>query len=270
MAKIDLTSQEWCDLIFEGRNKDYGAYKMRARAARRLNFSVVLVIVIAAVGFSIPRLITMVTPEKKEVMTEVTTLSQLEEPEVKQEEVQKVQPVAPPPPALKSSIKFTAPVIKKDEEVADEDQMKSQEELTESKVTISIADVQGTDEEGGVLVEDLKQVVTEAPVEEEVFDMVEQAPQFPGGPAELMGWLSKNIRYPVIAQENGIQGRVICQFVVGSDGSVRDVKVMRGVDPSLDKEAIRVIQSMPKWIPGRQNGKAVSVRYTLPVTFKLQ
>lgn len=270
MAKIDLTSQEWCDLIFEGRNKDYGAYKMRARAARRLNFSVVLVIVIAAVGFSIPRLITMVTPEKKEVMTEVTTLSQLEEPEVKQEEVQKVQPVAPPPPALKSSIKFTAPVIKKDEEVADEDQMKSQEELTESKVTISIADVQGTDEEGGVLLEDLKEIVTEAPVEEEVFDMVEQAPQFPGGPAELMSYLGKNIRYPVIAQENGIQGRVVCQFVVGSDGSVRDIKVLRSLDPSCDKEAVRVIQSMPKWIPGRQNGKAVSVRYTLPVTFKLQ
>ena len=203
-------------------------------------------------------------------MTEVTTLSQLEEPEVKQEEVQKVQPVAPPPPALKSSIKFTAPVIKKDEEVADEDQMKSQEELTESKVTISIADVQGTDEEGGVLVEDLKQVVTEAPVEEEVFDMVEQAPQFPGGQAELMSWLVKNIRYPVIAQENGIQGRVICQFVVGSDGSVRDIKVLRSLDPSCDKEAVRVIQSMPKWIPGRQNGKAVSVRYTLPVIFKLQ
>ena len=258
MAKIDLTSQEWCDLIFEGRNKDYGAYKMRARAARRLNFSVVLVIVIAAVGFSIPRLITMVTPEKKEVMTEVTTLSQLEEPEVKQEEVQKVQP------------KFTAPVIKKDEEVADEDQMKSQEELTESKVTISIADVQGTDEEGGVLLEDLKEIVTEAPVEEEVFDMVEQAPQFPGGPAELMSYLGKNIRYPVIAQENGIQGRVVCQFVVGSDGSVRDIKVLRSLDPSCDKEAVRVIQSMPKWIPGRQNGKAVSVRYTLPVTFKLQ
>ena len=270
MAKIDLTSQEWCDLIFEGRNKEYGAYKMRARAARRLNFSVVLVIVIAAVGFSIPRLITMVTPEKKEVMTEVTTLSQLEEPEVKQEEVQKVQPVAPPPPALKSSIKFTAPVIKKDEEVADEDQMKSQEELTESKVTISIADVQGTDEEGGVLLEDLKEIVTEAPVEEEVFDMVEQAPQFPGGPAELMSYLGKNIRYPVIAQENGIQGRVVCQFVVGSDGSVRDIKVLRSLDPSCDKEAVRVIQSMPKWIPGRQNGKAVSVRYTLPVTFKLQ
>ena len=257
MAKIDLTSQEWCDLIFEGRNKDYGAYKMRARAARRLNFSVVLVIVIAAVGFSIPRLITMVTPEK-------------EEPEVKQEEVQKVQPVAPPPPALKSSIKFTAPVIKKDEEVADEDQMRTQEELTESKVAISIADIQGTDEEGGELVEDLKQVVTEAPVEEEVFNMVEQAPQFPGGQAELMAYLSKNIHYPVIAQENGIQGSVVCQFVVGSDGSIRDIVVARSLDPSCDKEAVRVIQSMPKWIPGRQNGKAVSVRYTLPVRFRLQ
>ena len=126
MAKIDLTSAEWCNLIFEGRNKAYGAYAMRAHAARRLNFAMVLVIVIALVGFSIPTLIKMATPEKKEVMTEVTTLSQLDEPEVKQEELKQVQPVAPPPPALKSSIKFTAPVIKKDEEVADEDEMKSQ------------------------------------------------------------------------------------------------------------------------------------------------
>ena len=270
MSKIDLTSHEWCDLIFEGRNKDYGAYKMRARAARRLNFSVVLGIVIAAVGFSIPRLITMVTPEKKEVMTEVTTLSQLEEPEVKQEEVQKVQPVTPPPPALKSSIKFTAPVIKKDEEVADEDQMRTQEELTENKESNSIADIQGADEEGGELVEVLTQDVTEAPLEEEVFDMVEQAPQFPGGQAELMAYLSKNLNYPVIAQENGIQGSVVCQFVVGSDGSIRDIVVARSLDPSCDKEAVRVIQSMPKWIPGRQNGKAVSVRYTLPIRFRLQ
>ncbi len=270
MAKIDLTSQEWCDLIFEGRNKDYGAYKMRARSARRLNFSVVLVIVIALVGFSIPKLITMVTPEKKEVMTEVTTLSQLEEPEVKQEEVQKVEPVTPPPPALKSSIKFTAPVIAKDEEVTDEDEMKSQEELTESKVTISIADVQGTDEEGGELIEDLKVAVTEAPVEEQVFEIVEQQPEFPGGAGERNAFIQKNLRYPAIAQENGVQGRVVCQFVVGSDGSIRDIVVVRSLDPSCDKEAIRVIKSMPKWIPGRQNGKPVSVKFTLPILFKLQ
>ncbi len=270
MAKIDLTSREWCELIFEGRNKEYGAYKMRARAPRRLTFSVVMVIIIAAVGFSIPTLIRMATPEKKEVMTEVTTLSQLEEPEVKQEEFKQVQPVAPPPPALKSSIKFTAPVIKKDEEVADEDQLKSQEELNESKVTISIADVKGNDEEHGMDIADLKQIVTEAPEEEKVFDMVEQMPQYPGGETELMRYINEHIRYPVIAQENGVQGRVVVQFVVGADGKVRDAVALRGVDPSLDKEALRVIMSMPAWIPGRQNGKAVSVKYTLPVTFRLQ
>ena len=272
MAKIDLTSAEWCNLIFEGRNKAYGAYAMRAHAARRLNFAMVLVIVIALVGFSIPTLIKMATPEKKEVMTEVTTLSQLDEPEVKQEELKQVQPVAPPPPALKSSIKFTAPVIKKDEEVADEDEMKSQEELNETKVTISIADVVGNDEEHGQDIADLKQIVTEAEPEEEekVFEMVEQQPQFPGGMQELMNYIRDNLRYPVIAQENGTQGRVIVGFVVGSNGKIRDVKVLRSVDPYLDKEAVRVVESMPSWIPGRQNGQAVSVKYTLPIQFKLQ
>lgn len=271
MSKIDLTSQEWCDMIFEGKNKAYGAYSMRQNFAKRLNFSCILVLVVAAVGFSIPTLIKLATPEQKDVMTEVTTLSQLEEPEVKQEEVKKVEPVAPPPPALKSSIKFTAPVIKKDEEVNEEDEIKSQEELTESKVTISIADVKGTDEEHGQDIADLQQIVTQAPVEEEkVFDMVEQMPQFPGGVQELMKWINKELNYPTVAAEQGIQGRVQVQFVVGSDGSIRDVAVVRGVDPYLDKEAVRVVNAMPKWIPGKQNGEAVSVKYTLPIVFRLQ
>ena len=115
MAKVDLSSQAWCDLVFSGKNKAYGAYKMRETSPRRHNIAVILVIVIALIGFSIPTLIKMATPKQKEVMTEVTTLSQLEEPEVKQEEMKRIEPVAPPPPALKSSIKFTAPVIKKDE-----------------------------------------------------------------------------------------------------------------------------------------------------------
>ena len=271
MAKVDLSSSEWCDLIFSDKNKAYGAYKMRENSPKRHSIAVILVIIIALIGFSIPTLIKMATPKQKEVMTEVTTLSQLEEPEVKQEEMKRVEPVAPPPPALKSSIKFTAPVIKKDAEVRDEDEIKSQTELTQTKVAISIADVKGNDEENGKDIADLKQVVTQAPIEEEkVFDMVEQMPQFPGGPSELMKYIADHMKYPTIAQENGTQGRVTCQFVVGSDGSVRDVKVLRGVDPYLDKEAIRVIKSMPKWIPGKQNGKAVSVKYTVPIIFKLQ
>ncbi|MEA5127998.1 MAG: energy transducer TonB [Proteiniphilum sp.] len=107
-------------------------------------------------------------------------------------------------------------------------------------------------------------------VTEEIFVVVEEQPEFPGGNAAMMKFLSDNIRYPVIAQENGIQGRVICNFVVERDGSITDVQVVRGQDPSLDREAIRVIQQMPKWKPGKQRGSAVRVRFTLPVVFRLQ
>ncbi len=116
----------------------------------------------------------------------------------------------------------------------------------------------------------------EAPVEEEeeesvVFVVVETMPEFPGGQQALFKYLSENVKYPVIAQENGIQGRVICQFVVNKDGAIVDVEVVRsGGDPSLDKEAVRVIKSMPKWNPGKQRGKAVRVKYTVPVNFRLQ
>ena len=105
--------------------------------------------------------------------------------------------------------------------------------------------------------------------ENKVFDFVEQMPSFPDGNAALMNYLSQNIKYPVIAEENGIQGRVIVQFVVGKDGHISDVRVAKSVDPSLDKEAVRVVKGMPKWIPGKQNGQTVTVRYTLPVTFRL-
>ncbi|MDR2816509.1 MAG: energy transducer TonB [Proteiniphilum sp.] len=107
-------------------------------------------------------------------------------------------------------------------------------------------------------------------VTEEIFVVVEEQPEFPGGNSAMMKFLSDNIRYPVIAQENGIQGRVICNFVVERDGSITDVQVVRGVDPSLDREAIRVIQQMPRWKPGKQRGSAVRVRFTLPVVFRLQ
>ncbi|NLY24194.1 MAG: energy transducer TonB [Bacteroidales bacterium] len=107
-------------------------------------------------------------------------------------------------------------------------------------------------------------------VTEEIFVVVENQPEFPGGNTAMMKFLGDNIKYPVIAQENGIQGRVICNFVVEKDGSITDVQVVRGVDPSLDREAVRVIQQMPRWKPGKQRGQAVRVRFTLPVVFRLQ
>lgn len=113
-------------------------------------------------------------------------------------------------------------------------------------------------------------VEEEEPQEEEIFQVVEHMPEFPGGMGALMKFLGKNIKYPTIAQENGTQGRVIVQFVVNKDGSIVDPVVVRSVDPYLDKEALRVIKSMPKWKPGQQLGKKVRVKYTVPVTFRLQ
>lgn len=272
MANIDLSSQEWCDLIFEGRNKAYGAYEMRSSSPKRHNLATLIVVVVALLAFTLPKLVRNMIPEKDMdmEMTEVTTLSNLKEAEVKKNEELKPLTQAPPPPPLKSSIKFTAPVIKKDEEVSDDEEIKSQEELTESKVTISIADVKGNDEEHGQDIADFKEAIK--PVVEEdnkVWEIVEQKPQFPGGEAALMKYIRDNMQYPSIAQENGIQGRVVVRFVVSKDGSVRDVTVMRGVDPSLDKEAIRVVKSLPNFIPGKQNGHAVNVYYILPVSFRL-
>ena len=121
---------------------------------------------------------------------------------------------------------------------------------------------------------EIKQVVIEEEEEEEeieeVFLVVEEQPEFPGGMAKLMKYFSDNVRYPVVAAENGIQGRVICQFTVWRDGSIRDIVVVRGVDKSLDKEAVRLIENMPKWKPGKQRGKEVSCKFTVPVSFRLQ
>lgn len=106
--------------------------------------------------------------------------------------------------------------------------------------------------------------------DDQIFDFLEEMPEFPGGETEMMKFLSKNVVYPTIASENGIQGRVMVGFVVERDGSVSDVKVLRGVDPSLDKEAVRVVKSMPKWKPGMQTGKPVRCRFTIPVNFRLR
>lgn len=271
MSKNDLTSAEWCELVFQDRNRSYGAYKMRSESRKRHTWAMMAVIGIALVASGIPTLLRFAAPEKvAEKIVEVAVLSQLEEPEVKQEAFKRVDPVAPPP-ALKSSIKFTAPVIKKDEEVTEEDEIKSQTELTESKVTISIADVKGNDELNGKDIAELKEVIVKtAEPESKPYTVVEQMPQFPGGNGELLALIAKNLRYPAISAENGVQGKVFIRFVVTASGAVEGVEVIRSLDPNCDKEAVRVVSNLPKWIPGRQNGRNVPVYFTLPITFKLQ
>lgn len=268
MAKIDLTSLEWREIIFQGKNKEYGAYQMRQQSDKRHNRSMIIITVVAIIGFSAPTLIEMVKPKKAaEKMTEVTQLSTFKKAEVKND-IKKAGPVEPPP-ALKTTVKFTAPVIKKDEEVNENEEIKSQEELMTAKGSISIADVKGNDDLHGADIADIKQNVTQEEPEK-IWDVIEQNPEFPGGYEELMKFLSTNIKYPAIAAENGIQGKVILQFVVSKTGAISDIVVVRSLDPSCDREAIRVVRMLPKWIPGKQNGENVNVRYTLPVSFTLQ
>jgi len=144
--------------------------------------------------------------------------------------------------------------------------------VVENDVQTASIDINTEDDKNKIVDVIAPPVATQVIEEDEqvIFQVVETMPSFPGGDAELFKFLSNNVKYPVIAQENGIQGRVTCQFVVNKDGSIVDVVVVRGVDASLDKEAIRVIKSMPKWSPGKQRGKAVRVKYTVPVNFKLQ
>ncbi len=275
MSKVDLISNAWCDLVFEGRNQSYGAYRLRKSTGKRNIWSILIVLIAAVVIFSAIAIKNVIQANQKVAITTAVELSSIQTK--KEAKVEKKAPVKiePPKPVekVKSSIKFTAPVIKKDEEVKPEEEMKNQDDLQKTKTTIGAFNVQGNDEVGGAVLKAKEEIAQPEPPKEEenkVFDVVEEQPSFPGGQGALMQWLRDNIKYPVIAAENGIEGRVIVQFVVSKTGSISDVRVARGVDPSLDKEAVRVVSNMPKWTPGKQNGTTVNVRYTLPVTFKLQ
>ena len=277
MSKIDLISGEWTDIVFTGRNQSYGAYKLRKGTGKRNVISIIAVITLAVlcqIGLTIKKAADA-EAARRAAMTQAVELSQLEQPKKKAEVKQKQIKVEPERVVeqVKSSIKFTAPVIKKDSEVKPEDELKTQDQLMETKTAIGSFDVKGNDDANGEVLK-AKEVIAqpEPPKVEEtkVFDVVEQMPSFPGGPAALMTYLSQNTKYPVVAQENGVQGRVVVSFVVERDGSITDVRVVRSVDPSLDKDATRVVKSMPNWIPGKQNGSTVRVKYNVPVSFKLQ
>lgn len=277
MSKIDLISGEWTELVFAGRNQAYGAYKLRQGTGKRNVISIIAVvclIIACQIGLTIKKAADA-EAAKRAAMNQAVELSKLEQPkkaEVKQKQI-KVEPEKVVE-QVKSSIKFTAPVIKKDSEVRPEDELKTQDQIMETKTAIGSFDVKGNDDVNGEVLK-AKEVIAqpEPPKHEEeskVFDVVEQMPSFPGGNGALLEYLASHVKYPVVAQENGVQGRVIVSFVVEKDGSITDVRVVRSVDPSLDREAARVVSSMPRWTPGKQNGSAVRVKYNVPVMFKLQ
>ena len=276
MAKIDLIDNGWVDLVVEGKNQAYGAYQLRKntgiRNLKALAVMFAAFLIIAGIVYAKVSIENYIASKNAAIEADVELQSLAEKKEIKEEkkdepEVEKIEVER-----VKSSVAFTVPEIKKDDEVKEDQEMKSQDDLAETNTAIGAFTVEGNDETAEVKHVEEK-IAEPEPVKEEetkVFDVVEQMPSFPGGPSALMQYLSSNIKYPVVAEENGVQGRVVCTFVVEKDGSITDVRVVKSVDPSLDKEAARVVKGMPKWIPGKQNGSAVRVKYTVPVTFRLQ
>ena len=246
----------------------------------RHNKAMIIVVIAVVVIFFALRLVNLalekaaanIVDEASQEIVQVD-MGEQEEPEEEEEMVQleEEKPEALPEEIL-NTMKVTELQIANDEDVKAEDEIKSQDELQESQTAFGSTDFDKGTDDLNVVREHKDEIIVEKkePVKEEVFVAVEQMPQFPGGDAELMKFLSKNIKYPTMAMENNIQGRVVVQFVVTKTGAIGEVKVIRSVDRDLDREAIRVCKSLPNFIPGKMNGQAVNVWYTLPVNFKLQ
>lgn len=291
MAKdVDLSSKEWTDLIFEGKNKEFGAYALRQASDRRHNLAVLYVIAGLALVLILAWLYGMYRAEKERAEKErvAELLANIEQEQFEEltveldlpEENQMEQEEEIPEPEVEEALaedilnteKFTEFLVQKDEDVKEE--VKSADDVKDTSTALGSTDFdQGTDDLNIVRVHKNEVIVEEKkpePVEDKVFTSVEQMPQFPGGDVALLKYISDHIKYPTIAMENNVQGKVVVQFVVTRDGSIGEVKVARGKDPDLDKEAVRVVKTLPKFIPGKMNGQAVNVWYTLPINFKLQ
>lgn len=280
---VDLSSKEWRDLVFEGKNKEFGAYVLRAQSDKRHNkamlITVIGVILILILSFAYGKYndYRMEQKEKElQLLAEQQAMAALteeqEQPEEEEEVQQRVEEQKPEvlPEEVLNTMKATEIAIADDNEVVEE--IKSQDEIKESQTAIGSTNFDKGTDDINVVREYKDEVIVEEkkPEPEQVFQSVEQMPKFPGGDAELMKFIQEHLRYPTMAAENNIQGRVVVQFVVTKNGSIGEVKVIRSRDQDLDKEAVRVVKSLPNFIPGRMNGQPVNVWYTLPINFKLQ
>lgn len=265
------------DIVFANRNKEYGAYSLRQAYRGIATKSTILGTALFLVGLLGPKLLDKLAPEEEvqEVMVDVNLL-ELPPPPIDNNE-----PPPPPPPPVEqpkvATVKFLPPEVKKDEEVPVETPPPTVEDLKEAVVAKVTQEGDPNATELIIAPEAVAApgpskgtVVEAAPVEEKIFTAVEQQPEFPGGQAELYKYLGKNIKYPGAASRANVSGRVFLQFVVGTDGSITDIEVVKGVGFGCDDEAVRVVKGMPKWIPGKQSGRAVKVKYTLPVNFQLE
>jgi len=273
MESTDWQRKSIDDIVFEGRNKSYGAFLLRRIYDKHMSRAMISGVLFFLLVISSPQIIAMIKgflPEKKEVLT-MKEVTLAEPPPI---DPKKPPPPPPPevkPPPIKDQIRFVPPVVMRDEDVKNEEDPPPIDSLKDKEIAVITmkGDSSGRDVSLDEPVE-ISAPVLEEPKEEEPFKFVEQMPTFPNGETAMMKYLRDNIKYPNIARENNIEGRVIVQFVVSKDGDIKNAKVVRGIGGGCDQEALRVVNAMPRWVPGKHNGRSVPVTFTLPILFELQ
>lgn len=263
MEAQEFLTASFDDMVFEGKNKEYGAYELRKNYSRFLMLALFIGLGCYIVGFTSPYIISMFEKAEGAAAKKKITYTELSEPPPIDKNVPPPPPPNIPPPPPKT-IKFTPPVIKPDEEVKPEDVPPPVEELQKTDP----GPTNETDPNANVNFNDapVNPVVEE---KEKPLMYVEQMPTFPGGDKARIAFLQKNVKYPTAARENNISGKVVVKFVVNKDGSISDLEVLRPVGGGCTEEALRVIKMMPKWNPGIQNGNPTAVYFNLPIEFKL-
>jgi len=259
MSKEKFSAPDFDDIVFESRNKDYGAYRLRKKYSRNVLVALLIGLIIIGTATITPYLNAKALEnrtKRAERQVEIT-MENLDQPA---EQIAPPPPPPPPPQDVVQQQKYVPPVVV--------DSVKP-EEVTQL-MTADQAQVEVKDEEVIEPIQEVKEEVQEEETEAEPFVVVEEMPMFPGGETELLTWISQHTQYPEVAKENNIQGKVIVRFCVTAKGTVDRVSILKGVDPELDKEAIRVVQTLPPFKPGKQGGKPVPVWYMVPINFTLK
>ncbi len=277
MKILDLKSADLTEMVFNNRNQQYGAYQLRRNYSKHMTTAILIAcaIFLLSIGFPIvAKMLNLFKEEEKTAM--IVTQVELVDPPPLDENKPEPPKVEPPPP-VKETIQFVAPEIKKDEEVVEqeEDPIKIIDSLKLTDAQVANKSQEGDEDATEVIgkiesevkekVDVVVKEVVEAP---KVYTIVEVNPEFPGGYPALVKYLKENIKYPKQAIDNNIEGKVYLTFKVGTTGDISDIQLKRGIGGGCDEEAMRVAKTMPKWNPGKQQGKAVIVQFNLPINFE--
>jgi len=265
MKANEINSADWDDIVFENRNKAYGAYFIRSIYGRNVVIASLLTLLILGLVLAFPRIVEFLKQqeEREEVALKSIKYTDLAPPPP----IDKNQPPPPKldvPPPVKTLVKFLPPKVT-DKQIVEEEEMPTMEEVKQNDV--GAENIEGTGEIE--FDEPVEEVLKEGNDEDIIFTIVEQQAEYPGGLGSMAKFLQKNMKYPAIARRMGIEGSVFVSFVIDREGGLSDIQVIKGISAECDKEAIRVVKLMPPWKPGKQNGKAVRCRFVLPIKFQL-